>query len=142
YRFLPSQSDDIDVPFDPPTDPFGSTARPLGPAGRRPINRPNPGLVTLAPPDAATFAAVRRPPMVPPPTANPPGGKRNDADPSSVSTAWDQGVLQQTFASGTGRRINRYTLSPDGRLLTMRVTVDGGGLPGALAYTLVYQRVA
>jgi hypothetical protein len=51
-------------------------------------------------------------------------------------------VFQQTFASGTGRRVNRYRVSDDGQTLTIDVRVSGGGLPGSMTYRLVYQRVA
>src|SRR5207249_5655488 len=46
----------------------------------------------------------------------PDGGKVN----ASMQLAGRR--LAQTFTSADGRRVNDYTLSPDGRMLTMQVT--------------------
>jgi hypothetical protein len=50
--------------------------------------------------------------------------------------------LAQTFTSATGRRVNDYTLSPDGRTLTMRVTETSPRLPQTITYKQVYRRVS
>ena len=68
--------------------------------------------------------------------------KREDGEPSTVSVAWDGAAFEQTFVSGSGRRINRYSVSADGQTLTIHVAVTGGGLPDAMTYQLVYRRVA
>ena len=60
----------------------------------------------------------------------------------NVSGVWDASVFEQTFLSGTGRRVNRYTLAPDGQMLTVEVVVTGSGLPGAMRYRIVYHRVS
>ena len=58
-----------------------------------------------------------------------------------VSTVWENGRLRQSFRSAHGERSNLYSLSPDGRVLTMNVTVTSPRLRRPLAYMLVYQRV-
>ena len=50
--------------------------------------------------------------------------------------------LAQTFTSADGRRVNDYTLSPDGRTLTMQVTETSPRLPQAITYKQVYRRVS
>lgn len=50
--------------------------------------------------------------------------------------------LAQTFTSANGRRVNDYTLSPDGRTLTMRVTETSPRLPQTITYKQVYKRVS
>jgi hypothetical protein len=50
--------------------------------------------------------------------------------------------LAQTFTSGDGRRVNDYTLSPDGRTLTMRVTETSPQLSQTITYKQVYRRVS
>jgi len=50
--------------------------------------------------------------------------------------------LAQTFMSADGRRVNDYTLSPDGRTLTMRVTETSSRLPQPITYKQVYKRVS
>jgi hypothetical protein len=50
--------------------------------------------------------------------------------------------LEQTFTSADGRRVNDYTLSPDGRTLTMQVTETSPRLSQPITYTQVYRRVS
>jgi len=49
--------------------------------------------------------------------------------------------LAQTFMSADGRRVNDYTLSPDGRTLTMQVTETSPQLFQTITYKQVYRRV-
>jgi len=48
--------------------------------------------------------------------------------------------LEQTFTSADGRRVNDYTLSTDGRTLTMKVTETSPRLPQTITYKQVYRR--
>ena len=50
--------------------------------------------------------------------------------------------LEQTFTSADGRRVNDYTLSPDGRTLTMQVTETSPRLSQTITYKQVYRRVS
>src|SRR5438128_11684606 len=50
--------------------------------------------------------------------------------------------LAQTFTSADGRRVNDYTLSPDGRMLTMQVTETSPRLSQTITYKQVYRRVS
>jgi hypothetical protein len=49
--------------------------------------------------------------------------------------------LAQTFTSADGRRVNDYTLSTDGRTLTMQVTEMSPRLSQTITYKQVYRRV-
>jgi hypothetical protein len=51
-------------------------------------------------------------------------------------------LLAQTFTSADGRRVNDYTLSPDGRTLTMQVTETSPRLSQTITYKQVYRRVS
>ena len=66
---------------------------------------------------------------------------REDGEKMQVSTRVAEGRLVQTFTPEDGRRVNTYTLSPDGKTLTMDVVVTSPKLPQALHYRLVYDRV-
>src|SRR5260370_22647095 len=66
----------------------------------------------------------------------PDGGKVN----ASMQLAGRR--LAQTFTSADGRRVNDYTLSPDGRTLTMQVTETSPRLSQTITYTQVYRRVS
>ncbi|MGC1321959.1 MAG: hypothetical protein WA849_07245 [Candidatus Udaeobacter sp.] len=73
-----------------------------------------------------------------PPVAwvGPDGGKVN----ASMQLAGRR--LAQTFTSANGRRVNDYTLSPDGRTLTMQVTETSPRLSQPITYKQVYRRVS
>src|SRR6266550_3907240 len=66
----------------------------------------------------------------------PDGGKVN----ASIQLAGRR--LAQTFTSADGRRVNDYTLSPDGRMLTMQVTETSPRLSQTITYKQVYRRVS
>jgi hypothetical protein len=66
----------------------------------------------------------------------PDGGKVN------VSMQLAGQRLEQTFTSAEGRRVNDYTLSPDGRTLTLQVRETSAQLPQAITYKQVYRRVS
>lgn len=51
-------------------------------------------------------------------------------------------ALRQIFEAKQGRRENRFTLSSDGRLLTMDVTITSNELPQPVEYRLIYRRVS
>jgi hypothetical protein len=50
--------------------------------------------------------------------------------------------LAQTFTSADGRRVNDYSLSPDGRTLTMQVTETSPRLSQTITYKQIYTRVS
>ncbi len=66
----------------------------------------------------------------------PDGGKVN----ASIQLAGRR--LAQTFTSADGRRVNDYTLSPDGRTLTMQVIETSPRLSQTITYKQVYRRVS
>jgi len=59
-----------------------------------------------------------------------------------VTTEWENGRLEQTFAAEDGQRVNIFSVSPDGNTLTMNVTVTSPRLPTPLTYRLVYNRAS
>ena len=68
--------------------------------------------------------------------SGPDGGKVN----ASMQLAGRR--LEQTFTSADGRRVNDYTLSRDGRMLTMQVTETSPRLSQTIKYKQVYRRVS
>jgi hypothetical protein len=66
----------------------------------------------------------------------PDGGKVN----ASMQLAGRR--LAQTFTSADGRRVNDYTLSTDGRTLTMQVTETSPQLSQPITYKQVYRRAS
>ena len=66
----------------------------------------------------------------------PDGGKAN------VSMQLSGGHLVQIFTSADGRRVNDYTVSSDGRTLTMQVTETSPRLSQPIRYNQIYRRVS
>ena len=67
---------------------------------------------------------------------------REDGEVFDVATAWEGHGLKQTFKAEDGQRANLYTVSNDGRTLTLQVTVTSPRLSGPLTYRLVYDKVS
>lgn len=65
---------------------------------------------------------------------------RDDGEKLKVSTVWESGKLKRTFKGEEGQRVNTYSISADGKTLTMQVSVTSPRLPRPLTYKLVYQR--
>ena len=59
-----------------------------------------------------------------------------------VTHEWNGGALTQSFQAEDGRRVNAFTVSPDGRTMTMNVTITSPRLPQPLTYKLVYDRAS
>jgi hypothetical protein len=67
--------------------------------------------------------------------------KREDGKEYLVAFAVEaDGVLKQTFTADDGVRENRFTLSPDGRILTMQASVSSKKLRQPVVFSLEYMR--
>jgi hypothetical protein len=142
FRLVAEQSDRIDEAIGRAIAPMSFFARPFARRRLQKINTPYERLMIGATADNVVVVADPRIPVQTPLTGAPIKWKREDGEPFDVTGVWDGTVFQQTFASGTGRRVNRYSVSADGQTLTLQVVVRGGGLPGAMTYQLVYRRVS
>jgi hypothetical protein len=67
---------------------------------------------------------------------------REDGEVFDVTMRSASGRLTQTFAAEDGSRENVYTVSADGRTLTMNVTLRSPRLSAPLTYKLVYNRAS
>jgi len=67
---------------------------------------------------------------------------REDGEKFQLSTSWENGRLVQTFRAEDGSRTNVYSISPDGRTLTMDVTLRSPRLSAPLTYKLVFNRAS
>jgi len=81
-----------------------------------------------------------------PPAGSPENGssvpyKNPDGQMSKLSQKLTaDGKLVQIFAGENGTRTNTFSLSSDGKSLTMRVIIESGKLPQAVQYALTYRR--
>lgn len=65
---------------------------------------------------------------------------RDDGEIVDVGLEWQGATLLQTVASGESRRVNRFSLSPDGETLTLQVAVTGPNLQVPVQYQLTFRR--
>ena len=65
---------------------------------------------------------------------------REDGEVLDLATRWTNGALEQSFTAEDGKRVNTYTLSPDGNGLSMQVTITSPRLAAPLRYTLRSRR--
>ncbi|MBV9039174.1 MAG: hypothetical protein JO182_32115 [Acidobacteriaceae bacterium] len=66
--------------------------------------------------------------------------KAPDGETVRVRLILGQQALRQIFEAKQGRRENRFTLSSDGGLLMMDVTITSNELPQPVKYQLIYRR--
>lgn len=91
-------------------------------------------------PQQVTITMDARPSVVTPADGTPVEVTRENGEKLKVSTEWENSALEQTFEVEDGKRVNIYTLSPDGRTVTMNVTINSPRLQKPLKYKLVYRR--
>ena len=140
FRLIAEQSDDINRAIEAAIAPMNFIKRPFARDRLRKICMPYPRLEIESLPDALLIVADPRAPIRMPLNGTPISWHREDGEPFNVSGVWKGPAFEQTFVSGTGRRVNRYTVSPDGQRLTIHVVITGGGLEGPVTYNLVYRR--
>jgi hypothetical protein len=78
--------------------------------------------------------------IVTPANGTPVNWTREDGERLKVSAQWENGRLEQTFRGEDERRVNVFSLSADGRMLTLDVTVTSPLLARPMIYKLVYAR--
>lgn len=83
-----------------------------------------------------------QPPLRAPAKGTPVALAGPDGEKVNASMKLADGRLVLTFNSADGRRVNDFSLSPDGRMLTMQVTETSPRLSQAIRYKQVYRRVS
>jgi hypothetical protein len=92
--------------------------------------------------DAITVSYDVGKPVRTPADGSPGRWTRDDGDVYEVQTTFVDGHLHQSFKNKGGGRLNVFTLSPDGRMLTIDVMLTSDRLPEPIRYQLVFERVA
>ena len=93
-------------------------------------------------PNEISVAVDNQPPLRTPAKGAPVAWVGPDGGKVNASMQLTGRLLAQTFTSADGRRFNDYTLSPDGRTLTMQVTETSPRLSQTITYKQVYRRVS
>ena len=134
-------SDDINASIDDATARMNFAIRGIARSRLRKTNTPFRRISIAHTPQQVTVTTDTRDPIHTPANGTPIRWRREDGEMLDVSTEWKGGVLEQTFVAEDGKRVNRYSISGDGRLLTMEVTITSPRLPKPLVYRQMYRRV-
>ena len=141
YMLQAEGSDNIDAKINDATAKMNFAIRGIGRSRLRKTNSPYRRIVIAHTPQEVTVTTDSRAAIHTPANGTPIRWRREDGEMLNVSTEWRNGVLEQTFAAEDGKRINRYSISGDGRLMTMEVTITSPRLPKPLVYRQMYHRM-
>jgi hypothetical protein len=133
-------SDDINAKINEATARMNIAMRGIGRSRLRKTNAPYQRITIAYNPQQVTITTDSRAAIQTPGNGTPVRWKREDGEMLTVSTGWKNTVLEQTFAAEDGKRVNRYTLSSDGRMMTQEVTITSPRLPQPLVYRQMYHR--
>ena len=140
YKLDDAASDNIDNAIDQGVKGSNFLVRPFA---RSRLKKLNPAYRTVSIASSAREVSIvvdNRPALKMPADGSavvytsPAGGKTN------VNVRFEGGHLLQEFNSSDGHRVNDYTLSVDGRTLTMQVTETSSRLSAPIKYKQVYRR--
>jgi len=140
YAFTAEGSDDINRAIDQGVASMNFVTRPIARSRLRKVNVPYRTLRISQTPAQVTTIPDSRTPVVSPSDGTTVKWRREDGEVFDVSTSWEGASLRQSFKADDGQRVNVYSLSPDGRTLTMHVTVTSPRLPKPITYALKYAR--
>lgn len=136
-------SDDVGRAIDTAVARLSSATRPTVRGHLRKTNQPYERVVISFDQRTVSITFDQGRPVESPANGTPVKWTREDGERFDLSTEWDGGRLEQTFkAEGKDRRTNTFTVSPEGRTLTLGVTVRDPRLPKPLTYKLVYHRAS
>ncbi|MFP5503687.1 MAG: hypothetical protein ACLGIN_14445 [Candidatus Sericytochromatia bacterium] len=140
FVHVSAESDSIDKAIEQAVTKVNFLIRGIAHSRLKATNEPYGRITFDLAPKQITITMDDRKPIVTPASGQAIKWKREDGEVFDVSTRWVGESLEQTFSAEDGKRVNRFSLGPDGQKLTMKVTVSSGKLPQPLTYTLVYRR--
>jgi hypothetical protein len=136
-----SKSDEaIRIAIDAAVKDFNFIARPIA---RSRLKKTNPLITRIEiahTGNAVSIQLDKSKPTVTEPGKPPIKWTRDDGEEFDVSTDWKAGTLQQSFVAPDGTRTNRFSISPDGSILTVDVTLTSPQLKAPVNYRLVFAR--
>ncbi|MFL6844569.1 MAG: hypothetical protein ACJ8ER_06775 [Allosphingosinicella sp.] len=135
-----THSDDVNRAIEQTVSRLSFVTRPIARGRLRRTNQAYQRIVIAFGAADVSIAFDQRRALVTPANGTPVDWTREDGEKLVISTQWQGSRLEQTFKGADGRRANAYSLSADGRVLTMDVTVTSPRLSGPMTYKLVFTR--
>lgn len=142
FTYDASASDNLNAAIDGAVARMNFAMRPFARGRLRKTNQPYKRLTISHTATQVSVSMDGRAAIVTPANGTPIDWRREDGERLKVSTEWENGALEHTFKAEDGQRVNVYSVSPDGRTLTMNVTLTSPRLSRPLTYKLVYRRAS
>lgn len=142
FTYNAAASDNLNTAIDAAVRDMNFAIRPVARGRLRKTNQPYQRVQISHNAQQVSVVTDGRAAIVSPANGTPVDWTREDGERLKVSTEWENGVLEQTFKAEDGQRVNAYSISPDGRTMTMQVTVTSPRLRKPLTYKLVYNRAS
>jgi hypothetical protein len=135
-----AHSDDVNRAIETAVSRMNFVTRPIARGRLRRTNAVYQRVVINYTPEQVSTVFDHRHAVESPANGQPVKWTREDGEKFDLSTEWQGGRLVQTFRAEDGSRTNTYTVSADGRTLTMHVTLRSPRLSAPLEYNLVFTR--
>ena len=142
YTLDRAHSDDVNRAIESAVARMSFVTRPIARGRLRRTNQPYQRLEINYTQAQVSVKTDNRRPMEAPANGQPVKWTREDGEVFDLSAEWQNGRLVQTFRAEDGSRTNSFTISPDGRTLTLHVTVRSPRLSSPVEYNLVYNRAS
>ena len=137
-----ARSDDVNRAIESAVARMSFVTRPIARGRLRRTNQGYQRVVINYTPQEVTTPFDQRRPIESPANGQPVPWTREAGEKFQLSTSWENGRLVQTFRAEDGSRTNTYSISADGRTLTMHVTLRSPRLTAPLEYNLVFNRAS
>ena len=135
-------SDDVGRVIEAAVSRMSFVTRPTMRGHLRKTNQPYARVVISYDQRTVSITLDQRRPVESPADGTPVKWTREDGEKFDLSTEWENGNLEQTLKGEQEMRTNTFSVSPDGRTLTLGVVVRSPKLPKPLTYKLVYTRAS
>jgi hypothetical protein len=142
YTLDEAASDNISQAIDAAAGRLNFLTRSIARERLRKLNPAYRQVAIASSPNELSVTVDSQPALRTPATGTPVAWVGPDGGKANVSMQMTGGHLVQTFRSADGRRVNDYSLSPDGRTLIMQVTETSPRLSQPVKYKQVYRRVS
>jgi hypothetical protein len=142
FTYVAGESDNVDQAINQAIARMNVATRQIARPRLRRTNQPYQRVVISTTASSVSITTDNRAPITTSAAGAPIKWTREDGEVLDVSTTWQGNRLRQVFAAEDGRRENVWSMSPDGNMLTLNVTVTSGRLPQPLTYRLTYRRAS
>ena len=140
FAYEAAGSDNINQAIESAVARMNFITRPIARGRLRKTNEPYRTVRISFTPAQISVVTDTRDAIVSPANGAPIKWTREDGEVLDVATAWRGATIEQSFTAEDGKRVNTYSLSPDGNVMTMQVTITSPRLAAPLRYSLRYRR--